>query len=178
MNKFSLASALAIALFAAPAAQAADGTIEFTGAVTAITCKINAGQNDFSVTLPTVSTSALSAEGQVAGRTPFKIEVSDCQGQANTVSAFFEADESVNPATSRLFVDANGGLGAKKVEVALLNDRHEKILVGASADKQNSQTVDLSSGNATLNYYAQYEATGVAEAGEVKTRVRYTMSYE
>ncbi len=174
MNKFALASALAIALLA-PAAHAADGTIEFTGAVTSVTCNINGGVTDFSVALPTVAAASLATEGEVAGRTPFKIEVSGCNPDGGLVSTFFEADSSVNLTTGRLVVDAGG---AKNVEVALLNDSHQKIKVGATAAEQNSQQIRLSAGAATLNYYAQYESLGAVEAGDVKTRVRYTMSYE
>lgn len=173
MNKFSLASALAIALFAAPAAQAADGTIEFTGAVTAVTCTINGGNADFNVVLPTVSAGSLVTSGAVAGRTPFKIEVSGCTPDTGKISAFFEADAQVNE-NGRLRVD-NGG--AKNVEVALLNDSHDEIMLGAAAN-QGSQKVDLAGGSAVLNYYAQYYSLGDAEAGAVATRVRYTMSYE
>lgn len=175
MNKLSLASALAIALLAAPAAYAADGTITFTGNVTAVTCTINGGNGDFNVVLPTVSAASLAAPGAVAGRTPFKIEVSGCTPDTGKISAFFEADAQVN-SQGRLDIDAGG---AKNVQVALLNDSHDLIKVGAAAVDQNSQKVNLSSGAATLNYYAQYEATvGAAEAGAVATRVRYTMSYE
>ena len=49
------------------ATQASDGTITFTGGVTANTCtvKVNgAGTGDGTVTLPTVSTSALTNAGQ------------------------------------------------------------------------------------------------------------------
>ena len=173
MNKFSLASALAIALFAAPAAQAADGTIEFTGAVTAVTCTINGGNADFNVVLPTVSAASLATSGAVAGRTPFKIEVSGCTPDTGKISTFFEADAHVTK-DGRLNIDDGG---AKNVQVALLNDRHNEIMLGA-AGNQGSQKVDLAGGSAVLNYYAQYEATGVAEAGTVATRVRYTMSYE
>lgn len=174
MNKFSLASALAIALFAAPAAQAADGTIEFTGAVTAVTCTINGGNADFNVVLPTVSAASLATSGAVAGRTPFKIEVSGCTPDTGKISAFFEADAHVTQ-DGRLSIDDGG---AKNVQVALLNDRHDLIKVGAAAVDQKSQKVDLAGGSAVLNYYAQYEATDAAEAGTVATRVRYTMSYE
>lgn len=174
MNKLSLASALAIALLA-PAAHAADGTIEFTGSITAVTCTINGGGKDFNVALPSVSAAALANDGDTAGRTPFSIEVSGCDPATGEISAFFEADSSVNPASGRLVVDAGG---AENVEVALLNDAHQKIKVGAAAAEQNSQKVNLTAGAATLNYYAQYESLGAAEAGDVKTRVRYTLSYE
>ncbi len=175
MNKLLLASAisLSVALFAAPAAQAADGTIEFTGNVTAVTCTINGGNADFNVVLPTVSAASLATNGAVAGRTPFKIEVSGCTPDTGMISTFFEADAQVT-AEGRLSIDDGG---AKNVQVALLNDSHNEIKLGA-AGNQGSQKVSLAGGSAVLNYYAQYEATGVAEAGAVATRVRYTMSYE
>ena len=60
----------------AQVASAADGTITFNGDITAQTCTIDgagSGANDFLVTLPTVSTSALAADGVSAGRKTFSI---------------------------------------------------------------------------------------------------------
>ncbi|EBW6663863.1 type 1 fimbrial protein, partial [Salmonella enterica subsp. enterica serovar Reading] len=43
---------------------------------------------------------------------------------------------------------------------------------------QNDIPVDISSGSGSLNYFAQYYATGTATAGSVTTQVDYTMVYE
>lgn len=58
-------------------AQAADGTIHFEGSVIAPTCVLTNGPApaDIRVRRPAVAVSALSATGQVVGRTPFIIHV-------------------------------------------------------------------------------------------------------
>ncbi len=177
MNKISIAAVIALATAAlAPAAQAADGTIEFTGAVTSVTCVINGGTKDLTVVLPTVSTDALAVAGSEAGRTPFTIELTGCDPGTGKVSTFFESDDHVDMLTGNLNVDDGG---ATKVQIGLLNDAHEKIKVGATVGQQNSQQVTVSTGGeATLNYYAQYESLGETTSGEVKSRVRYSISYE
>lgn len=175
MNKISLAAAIAFATaMMAPAAQAADGTIEFIGAVTEITCTINDGTADLSVTLPTVAASALSHAGATAGRTPFSIELTDCSSSEGKVSTYFEADTNVD-ANGHLIPDAGG---AKNVNLVLLNDAHGEIKLGAPAGDQNSQSVQVVGGVASLNYFTEYKATGDVEAGLVRSRVRFTIAYE
>ena len=176
MNKISLAAAVALAAATmAPAAQAADGTIEFNGSVVAVTCVINGGNGDLTVLLPRVSTDALSAVGAEAGRTPFVIELTGCDAGTNKVSTFFEGDNHIDPVSGYLNIDVGG---AGNVQISLLNDRHDEIKVGAADGQQNSPKVDVSNGAATLNYYAQYKSQGGATAGDVRSRVRYTIAYE
>lgn len=175
MNKLSLVAAIVFAAaMMAPAAQAADGTIEFYGAVTGVTCKINQGARDMTVVLPTVSTDTLKHAGAQAGRTPFVIELTDCDAGAGTVSTVFEGDSHID-ANGNLNIDAGG---AANVQVSLLDENHKKIKVGFSKKDQDSQQVSVVGGSALLNYYAQYEATDAAGEGAVVTRVRYSISYE
>ncbi|QOT78057.1 fimbrial protein [Cupriavidus basilensis] len=165
---------------AAGSAQAADGTINFTGNVIASTCKINAGTNDLTVALPRASTSALSKAGATAGRTPFVLALSGCSvaKEAPTkVSVTFEPGTSVNADTGRLKLQ--GADAAGNVEIALLNDQFKPIKVGAASADQNSQIVDIdaTSGAAKMTYAAEYTATGVATAGTANSFVQYTLMY-
>lgn len=178
LNKSLLTSAL-IAAFAvaaiAPAAHAADGTINITGTINSSTCKIN-GVNSpatVAVTLPTVSTTALNAAGSVAGRTAFNLALSGC-GALAKATTFFEpgptvmADGNLKNATGT----------ATGVEVQLLNNDFSAIALNGSASAQNSQQVNLTGGAGTLNYYAQYFATAAAGAGSVSTSVQFSMIYQ
>jgi major type 1 subunit fimbrin (pilin) len=159
------------------AAQASDGTITITGAVTATTCTINGGgaASSFTVPLPTVSTSALPANGATAGRTAFKIALTGCTPTTGTVATYFEPGTQVDLTTNRL---KNGGT-ATNVQVGVLNgDDMSAVLVGAAQASQNSHSASITAGAATLNYYAQYVATGgAAGAGSVNTSVTYTLIY-
>lgn len=180
MNKqtlsFALAAAVSVVAFAS-SVQAADGTIDFTGSVNGQTCTINGGGagKNFTVALPAVSTSSLAAVGQWAGRTQFSIKLTDCVPESGLVSTRFESGPTVNLGSGSLVVDAGG---AKNVEIGLLNSDYSKIKVGAPEAEQNSQQVSMAAGTATLNYFAQYEATGLAEPGAANTRVQYTMIYQ
>ncbi|KWR81583.1 fimbrial protein [Cupriavidus sp. IDO] len=156
----SAATVLGAAL-ASQLANAADGTITFTGNITSQTCTISgngSGGKDFTVALPKVSTASLSTAGKTAGRTPFTINLSACTP------------------TSGMKLSAGD---ASNVQIALLNGIDASdIKAGATDAAQNSKSVALSGGSATLSYYAQYYATGVATAGTANSSVMYTIAYQ
>lgn len=159
---------------------AADGTINFTGMVTDQTCEITTPAGvDFTVTLPRVSTSTLSATGETAGRTPFSINLSNCSSDG-AVATYFEPGPTVDSTTGRL-INQNGS-GATNVEIQLLGDNHQVIPVrgaGPGGAQDNSQWVTVASGGgADLDYYAEYYATDASTAGPVNTSVQYTIVYQ
>lgn len=179
--KIKLLSAMivATAMSSQFAHAASDGTITFTGAITATTCKINGASApvNFTVTLPTVSATTLATVDAVSGRTDFRIALTNCTGGTN-VHTFFEAGSTVDVATGRLI---NAGT-ATNVQVELLNKDNSAITIGASdgvgAGLQNSKSVAIVAGAANLDYYAQYHATsGAAGAGSVTSTVTYDISY-
>ncbi|KVV43758.1 hypothetical protein WT27_09725 [Burkholderia territorii] len=169
--------------FSAATAYASDGTITFNGNVIASTCKPDGGPADLTVTLPPVSTAALGEAGKSAGRTPFSLSLTGCstsEGNPTKVAVTFEAGPSVNQSTGRLTVDAGTteAPGAKNVELQVLNAQQQPVKVGAAGD-QNSLLVDIGQdGKAKMDYYAEYIATGAAEAGAVNTRVQYSLNYQ
>ncbi|MGZ2749395.1 fimbrial protein [Burkholderia stagnalis] len=162
-------------------ASAADGTITFNGSVTAQTCTINgngSNSNNFNVTLPNVSTSALSIAGQPAGRTYFSISLTSCTPQSGNVHAYFEPGPTVNTATGNLILNAGG---ATNVEIGLLNKdaNYTAIKLGAADASQNSKSAPISAtGTALLEYYAQYVSTGAATAGAATSSVMYSLVYQ
>jgi major type 1 subunit fimbrin (pilin) len=158
-------------------ASAADGTITFNGQITAQTCTINGGgaASNFAVTLPTVSSSSLAAAGQTAGRTPFTISLTNCTPATGNVHTFFEAGPTTDSTTGHLIVNAGG---ATNVQIDLLNSDATDIKAGFADASQNSLPVAITTGAATLNYFAQYIATGAATAGAANSSVMYTMAYQ
>ncbi|KVC69142.1 fimbrial protein [Burkholderia ubonensis] len=189
MKKIAMMMSVAgLSIAAMSAAHASDGTINFTGSVVASTCKINEGVNDLAVTLPKASTNQLAAAGATAGRTPFKLTLTGCTtdkeeggttipAPVNKVSVAFEPGPNVNLATGRLTL--TGADAAKNVEIGILNDKYEPIKVGAESSAQNSQIVDIdtTAGTATLQYSAQYVATGEATGGSANSFVTYSLIY-
>ena len=178
LNKSLLTSSL-IAAFAvaavAPAAHAVDGTINITGAISSSTCKINGANSPatIAVALPTVATTSLTAAGAVAGRTGFNIALTGC-GSLTKATTFFEPGPTVM-ADGNL---KNASGTATGVEVQLLNSDFSAIALNGATTAQNSQSVNLTGGNGTLNYYAQYFATAAAGAGSVSTSVQFSMIYQ
>lgn len=176
-------NALAIAVIAAVGfvalapnqASAVDGTINITGTINSSTCKINGGNSPatVNVTLPTVSTTSLTAAGQTAGRTAFALALSGC-GSLTKAQTYFEPGPTIM-ADGNL---KNSSGTATGVEVQLLNSDFSSINLAGAAGSQASQQATLASGAGTLNYYAQYFATAAAGAGTVSTTVQFTMLYQ
>ncbi|MBY8610509.1 type 1 fimbrial protein [Burkholderia arboris] len=164
---------------------AADGTITFSGNVTAQTCTINgngSGAKNFTVTLPTVSAGSLATSGATVGTTPFSIALTGCTpttgaGAVKSVHAYFETGPTIDSTTGNLIL-ATGG--ATNVEIQLLNGADQSaIKLGQVDASQNSKAVNVSAaGAATLQFYAQYYATGAATAGAANSSVMYTIAYQ
>lgn len=175
----TLSLAIGLASLAANV-NAADGTIDFEGEVTAASCTINSGAPDFSVVLPTVSSATLSAAGETAGRTPFTISLTDCV-DATEVSTYFEPGPTVDFATGRLINQLDPSAdGAENVMIQLLGQNSSFLpiqAIGADGNQPNSQWVTVTDGEADLNYYAEYYAEAAAIPGLVESSVQYTISY-
>ncbi|OHX14191.1 fimbrial protein [Chromobacterium sphagni] len=168
----TLILALGLGLGLPIAAYASDGTINISGTISANTCQINgnaAGSPTvLSVVLPQVSKTALATAGQTAAPTPFTLNLTNCTG--STAQTLFELGTTVDQTTGNLINQGSAG----NVEVGLLNNNFQPINVGPNT---NSQTVSITTGTASLRYYAQYVATGVAIAGSVATSVQFSLLY-
>jgi major type 1 subunit fimbrin (pilin) len=166
-------------------AHAADGTITITGTVSDTTCSINGVTSgspaDIAVTLPTVPAGALATSGAVAGISGagnIQMVLSGCSGAATKAVARFENGSTVDQANGYLQNQATG-TPAKYVEVRLLNANMQPInIVSGMNNDINTNAATIVGGNAVVNYFAQYYATGKAQAGSVATSVQYTMQYQ
>ncbi|MFL9866708.1 fimbrial protein [Paraburkholderia fungorum] len=164
-------------------AQAADGTITFTGSLSNTTCSINgiaAGTLATSTaTLPEVSAASLGTVGSTAGRSaPITLALTGCTGSATKAVAFFENGSTVDQTNGYLANQATAS-PATNVDVRLLNASYLpiNIITGLNNDiAANGATITANA--ATLKYYGEYFATGKATAGAVSTSVQYTMQYQ
>jgi major type 1 subunit fimbrin (pilin) len=178
------------------AGQASDGTITFTGAVTASTCtlSINGGANagTATVALPTVDTAALTgtAPHTTAAGTFFSMGVSGCTAATDIgnpaaapthVQIYFEAGPSVDQATGGLINTT--GAGYSNVEVKLYDASGStvvgtQIMPGTGTNQPTSLTI---TNGGTQWFYAGYATTGAgaggASAGAVTTQVTYSLIY-
>ena len=171
-------TAASISLFLVPnAAFASDGTITFSGSLTDSTCiiKVNNTSANGSVGLPAISKASLTSSGLVAGATTFTLNLTGCT-TGKTINAYFEAGPTVNSVTGNLI---NGGTAAN-VEVQLLTGSGTAIAVGSAGQATSTgltTTASPSVTSGTLNYIAQYYATGISTAGSVTTSVTYSLTY-
>lgn len=187
------AAGIATAMALPMSSQASDGTITFTGAVTASTCtlSVNGGNNagTATVALPTVDTAALTnvSPKTTAAGTFFSIGVSACNAVADIgvgpsapthVQIYFEAGPNVDQATGGLI----NTVGGSNVEVNLYNASNAtivgtQIMPGTPTNQPTALTI-LAGG--TQWFYAGYSTAGAgaaATAGAVSTSVTYSLIY-
>lgn len=128
------------------------------------------------ITLPKVSVSALSANGQKAGWTQFLIRLDNCktsgvQSNAVNVRTFFDGPR-VNATTGNLDVT-----GAANVQLQLSNGDNTVINLAGAKGSQNVATTQIRAGTATLPYAISYFATGKAGSGAVSSTVNFTIEF-
>ena len=174
--------------------QASDGTITFTGAVTASTCtlSVNSGVNagTATVALPTVDTAALTntGAGTTAAGTFFSVGVTGCNGVADigsgtpaaptSVAIYFEAGPNVDEATGGLINTVAGS----NVEVNLYNASGSTIVgtqIQPGTPTHQPVALTIASGG-TQWFYAGYSTAGAgiaATAGAVSTSITYSLVY-
>jgi major type 1 subunit fimbrin (pilin) len=174
--------------------QASDGTITFTGAVTASTCtlSINGGSNagTATVALPTVDMAALTnaAARTTAAGTFFSVGLSGCSGVADIgspvpaapthVAIYFEAGPNVDEATGGLINTVAGS----NVEVNLYNASGSTVVgsqIQPGTPTHQPAALTIASGG-TQWFYAGYSTAGAgiaATAGAVSTSITYSLVY-
>lgn len=175
MKKLTSVLAIGMAL-AASATFASDGTITIAGEVSAVTCTINNGTKDFTVTLPKVPTTALPS-GQTAGRTQFQIALTGCTNSTGkSARAYFEPGTGSGVSAAGRLINIGT---ATNVSLELLDSNYAFINPNDNIDKpQSAQLVPLLSGAGTLTYYAQYYSFGTVTPGTVAASIKYSIHYQ
>jgi major type 1 subunit fimbrin (pilin) len=184
MKKFlTITSALVLTGIASQAC-ASDGTLNFKGNISNVTCTVVAagGTSIGTVTLPTVTQSALKAAGDTAGTTQFSIQLSNCAGSPSPTkaAAWFETGAEVNAAGRVIATVA--GTPTDTLSIALYNMSYATPIVIGQGDGSlgsSGSSFDITSAGTTLNYQAKYyaEKAGVP-AGAVVAKVNYTIQYQ
>jgi len=192
IRRAMMAAGIAAAMALPMSSQASDGTLTFTGAVTANSCTLTvngvAGA-DATIALPTVDTAALSntAPRTTAAGTFFSIAVTACTAVHDiggtaapaTVQIYFEAGPNVDETTGGLINRAASG---SNVEVNLYNASGAtvvgtQILPGTPTNQPPTQ---VATADATHWFYAGYSTAGAgaaATAGAVSTSITYSLVY-
>lgn len=175
MKKVFIASLLAATLVPA-FAQAADGTLNFTGSVIANTCQPTAGAGTTqTVTMSPVQTGSLSTAGDHALGAAFNVQLANCGATSKNVRLEFTNATGVDATTGRM---TNTGTAAN-VQVALrASGTATTDLMLGSANAITPNVTSDTSGNATIPLWAFYVANGgAAGAGSVVSSVQFNIGY-
>lgn len=102
---------------------ATNGTVNFNGKLTDQTCQVTLNDGTSAsgtVKLPTIPKSALAGNGDVAGKTPFKLKLTGCKASTTAfgVTAYFPNNENINART--LVNKETGATAATGVSLQLL----------------------------------------------------------
>lgn len=176
-------SAILFALLGLPglvsqALAANNGTINFSGTVTSMTCdvRLNGQENESAVLLPPVSQEQLKTASWTAGRTAFELKLNNCQGAMKSAAAYFEAGAGVD-SSGRL---RNTGSASNVVlQLREGSGSFNPIVAGNPSQIANATYYAIpSTGIVTLPYVVEYYSMGVATAGSVVGNVVYSLQYK
>ncbi|MGP2885478.1 fimbrial protein [Serratia marcescens] len=173
MNKTTIAMVILAGSAFASVAQAADGTINFTGNITDAACTVSAGTKTQTVNLGTISASSFDAAGAVSGASRFNVTLESCPASAATASVVF--DGQADTANSTLLALTPGTGVATGVGVGIYEeDSVTQLPVSTrSASKALSTTAPT-----TFTYVAKYMATAATvQAGTANAVSDFTISY-
>lgn len=161
----------AISMSVSFGANASDGTVTFTGAITDQTCVVDASSANLTVDLGTIGSSSFSAAGDTAGASRFDISLTGCPGTFTKVAARFDGPtDSTNP---DLLALTNTGTQASGVAIQIANIDGSSLNIG-----QESTQFPIDSTASTLKFIARYEATSsTVTPGDAGSVAQFTITY-
>lgn len=172
-NKSTFAALLAATLGMIPVAQAADGTINFTGTITDATCTVNTASKNQTVNLGNVNSSVFSASGDVAAATAFTIGLSNCPVTVSTARVSF--DGTAHTGNGNILALTSGVGVATNVGVALYEQDGITLIPLYSL---SAPTLIPTGGAVTLRFVAKYMATALSvTAGTANAVTNFTITY-
>lgn len=170
-NATIIASIIAASMSTA-SAFAADGQINFNGAITDAACTVvNDMSNPLTVNLGTVSSKAFNGAGSTAAPTKFSIVLKDCPDTVKSAKVKFDGTADTNDTTILKLTQVTGV--ATGVGIQLSDNTNSVVpLYTASAD------YPLSAGDNNLDFVARYKATALTvTAGPANSTSDFTIIY-
>lgn len=173
---WTVALGLSIGLGACNTAQAADGTINFTGSILDSGCTVDTGSASQTVDLGRLAKSSFTGAGSTAGSARFDIVVSECPDTVQSAAVTF--DGSADPTNPSLLALTTGADTASGVGVALYEVNGSTLIPMHTASRY--LTLDTSTGTSnTLSFVAKYMATAEAvSAGQADASTSFTIVYQ
>lgn len=170
-SRVQLLSVIAIAV--SFGTNAADGTVNFTGAISDQTCVVDASSANLTVDLGTITSSSFSAAGDTASASRFDISLSGCPGTFTKVAARFDgASNATNP---DLLALTNTGTEASGVAIQLSNIDGSVLSIG---QESTQFPIDATASTSTLKFIARYQATSsTITPGDAGSVAQFTITY-
>ena len=155
-------------------ASAAYGTLTLNPVTVSMsTCNVTAGSSNINVILPTIATNALPSTGSVAARTAFNIQYS-CPVGWSLYMTMSTARPGAATGVILSSATCTSGTSATNIAIQVLQNNLQPVQFNVAQPLGNSPN-----GVLTLNYYAQYYATGSPTGpGPVCGTGTFTMSYQ
>lgn len=147
--------------------------IRLSGTVVALGCTVDPGDVDKPVQLGEWATRQLKKAGQTTSLVPFSIHLTGCTASGVT-TAFTGTKDKTNP--DLLALESGDDDYAAGIAVQIMNSSGQRIPMGENAPRG---VVDRN-GNVTLNFRANYVATGNngVRPGTANADTAFTLSYD
>lgn len=173
MKKIALISAL-VAGSVMHTAQAADGTINFTGNISDTACVVDVNSANQTVEMNTISKTAFgTSAGTTAGPKKFDIVLSSCPQAITATSVRF--DGPTHAANSNILA-LSAGMTATNVGIALYEDDSSTLIPIGTASAEVTLTADATN---TLSFIAKYMSTAASVGqGTANASTAFTLIYQ
>jgi major type 1 subunit fimbrin (pilin) len=175
MNKKMIVAAFTVsAALSVVNANAADGTVNFTGEIIDQACTVDIGSNNtMTVDLGRVARTSFQSTGDESDTTKFTIRLINCPASVNAAKVKFDGANDLN--NSDLLAITQTGMQAEGVAIKLMTA--DKALLGLN--QVNSYSYPLfSTADNNLDFYAAYKSTQASVvAGPANAVANFTVNY-
>jgi major type 1 subunit fimbrin (pilin) len=175
INKKMILVALATgAVLTAVNANAADGTVNFTGEIIDQACTVDIGSNNtMTVDLGRVARTAFQNTGDESDSTKFTIKLINCPSTVTSAQVKFDGANDSN--NSDLLAITSGSAAAGGVAIKLMTA--DKSLLGLNQANSYSYPLVTTADN-NLDFYAAYKSTAASvSAGTANAVANFTVNY-
>lgn len=158
-------------------ANAADGTIHFTGAIIADACTVDADSQDMTVNLGTVASTSFSAAGDKSSPTRFNINLVSCPTSLTSASVKFDGTaDSANNQLLQLDASADPTTDASGVGIEIADDTGTPIPLYTASKEY---PIDATTNAASMTFVARYVSTAASvNAGAANGTSQFTVNYQ
>lgn len=162
-------------LFLTPFANAADGTINFTGKILDAACTVDSADASQTVNLGSINKASFTSSGTTAGAAAFNITVSNCDPAITRIAARFDGSQSSDD--PRVLALSTGG--AVGVGIAFY-EQDSTTMIPLATKSVGIAKPAASGASADLNFVAKYIATKAPTSiigGDGNAAATFTMDY-